>query len=161
MMRRSTDAGTSFGKAVDIAPLSKPNPKGIKDYDWTGNTVPVLDNTAGRPASVLVLYCHNNQDVFIRRSTDFGVTFNAAVNISAAAHAPGMSRLKSTYFTGPGGAIQLRYGKNVGRILVPVISIYSEEPWINTSVACNVKDRDWCVFARDHTLISDGKSLYG
>ena len=67
------DSGQTFSAVSDIATV-KSNPTGIKDYDWTGNAVPVLDSgNATRAPSVTVVYCHNNQDMMLRRSTDFGM----------------------------------------------------------------------------------------
>ena len=122
-MLRSTDAGRTFGDLVELT--GSHASKGAKD--WTGNAVPLFDDGrhTKQPPSVSVVYCHDNNQVFYRRSTDFGLSFGAPVNISAAAHPRGVAAAPNDYFTGPGGGVQLQAGPRAGRLLVPAIATYT------------------------------------
>ena len=130
-MLRSTDAGRTFGDLVELT--GSHASKGAKGTgngergNWTGNAVPLFDDGrhTKQPPSVSVVYCRDNNQVFYRRSTDFGLSFGAPVNISAAAHPRGVAAAPNDYFTGPGGGVQLQAGPRAGRLLVPAIATYT------------------------------------
>merc|ERR1711969_542618 len=57
----------------------------VGNWRWRqGNAVPLFDDGkhSGKPPSVTLVYCHNNNYVLYLRSTDLGKTFAPPVNIS-------------------------------------------------------------------------------
>ena len=76
----------------------------VGNWRWRqGNAVPLFDDGkhSGKPPSVTLVYCHNNNHVLYLRSTDLGKTFAPPVNISQAAHPLGTLYAPNDYFTGP------------------------------------------------------------
>ena len=99
LLRRSTDDGRSWSPAAIV----------VTDGDRTcGNPCPVVNRTSGE---VLLLYCKDNQQMFMTRSTDEGASWDQPVDISADTRRPDWSYVGC----GPGHGIQLRGG----RLLVP------------------------------------------
>ena len=148
-MRRSTDGGSTFGPLQEI---TKAHP--TKGKDWTGNAVPLWDAgnaTAGRKPSVTMVYSHDNNYILYVRSLDLGQTWGSPVNISAAAHPPGVAYAPEDYFTGPGGGIQLKQGPHAGRLVVPAIATYTNA----SAASCAVGSPCWAAATHDHVLFSD------
>ena len=99
LLRRSSDGGRTWG----------PRQLVVSDGDRTcGNPCPVVDRASGE---VLLPFCKDNQEVFVTRSGDGGVTWSDPVEITGQVKAPSWKYLG----TGPGHGIQLQSG----RLLVP------------------------------------------
>ncbi len=99
LLRRSSDGGRTWGSRQLV----------VSDGDRTcGNPCPVVDRASGE---VLLPFCKDNQEVFVTRSGDGGVTWSDPVEITGQVKAPSWSYLG----TGPGHGIQLQSG----RLLVP------------------------------------------
>jgi len=73
-----------------------------------GNPCPVVDRQTG---AIWLLFCRNNERVFVTKSADDGTTWSAPVEITEAVS----QREWTWYATGPGHGIQL----SAGRLLVP------------------------------------------
>ena len=99
LLRRSSDGGRTWG----------PRQLLVSDGDRTcGNPCPLVDRASGE---VLLPFCKDNQEVFVTRSGDSGVTWSDPVEITGQVKAPSWKYLG----TGPGHGIQLQSG----RLLVP------------------------------------------
>jgi sialidase-1 len=107
LMRRSTDAGRSFGPVIKLV-----------DHATYGdgpasNFVMIPDRESGRVAAV---FCHDYARVFALHSDNDGASFSGPVEIT-----PVVEQFRSDYpwrvcATGPGHGLQLRNG----RMIVPV-----------------------------------------
>lgn len=130
LLRRSTDGGKTFSKAVRIADVPGPkakNPfalrvKGVDPNDVTYNN-PVL--IAGRDGTVHMVFCVEYMRCFYQRSTDDGVSWSRPVEITDT-----FAAFKSAYewkvlATGPDHSIELQSG----RLIVPV--------WLSTGTGGN------------------------
>ena len=132
VMKRSKDNGKTWGSLQTIV-----------DYDklQAGNPAPVVDLTdpAFLNGKVFLFYnTGNNQEgevrkgnglreVWYKTSTDGGVTWNDAVNITLQVHKPNQPQTNPaynfsedwrSYANTPGHAMQFKYGKYKGRIYV-------------------------------------------
>jgi sialidase-1 len=99
VLKRSFDRGATWG------PLQVIESEGFKTW---GNPSPVVDRDTG---VIRLLFCLNNDRVFLTESQDDGATWAKPREITAQVKKPGWT----WYATGPGHAIQLASG----RILVP------------------------------------------
>ncbi len=108
LLRRSHDGGSSWEEPVVV----------VSDGDRTcGNPCPVVERDSG---DVLLPFCVDNQRVFVTRSRDDGVTWEAPAELTAGVKAEGHTYLG----TGPGHGIQLRSG----RLLIPSWADLSPAP---------------------------------
>ena len=99
VMKRSLDAGTSWGKLEVL----------LDDGDLSVNQpAPILDHITGE---VILVFCKNNQRVFATRSSDDGVSWTPPTEITHEVKDPAWSYIGA----GPGHGIQLASG----RLLVP------------------------------------------
>ena len=129
------------------------------------NPVPVLDAGGhGREPSLSLLFCHMNQDILLKRSSDLtgsDLAAAPATNLSAeGVRPPTASSLPWSVYTGPGGAIQLQHGPHAGRLLVPALSIFNTSdacymPVGCTTPACQAAKLCWSTNSKDYALISD------
>ncbi len=99
VLRRSVDEGQSWGAPQIV----------VSDGSRTcGNPCPVVDRVTG---AALLLFCKDNQEVFLTRSEDDGQHWSTPVEITDAVK----ERTWSYLGTGPGHGIQLQSG----RLLIP------------------------------------------
>lgn len=99
LLRRSNDGGTTWSDPQVV----------VSDGDRTcGNPCPVID---ARTGTVLLPFCKDNQQIFVTRSDDDGVSWSEPVEITSVAKDPSWSYVG----TGPGHGIQL----SSGRLLIP------------------------------------------
>lgn len=119
VMRRSTDGGKSW------SPISVVWDDGT---NTCGNPAPVVDSRTGR---ILLLTTRNlgsdrepmiidglsrdTRRVFILSSSDDGLTWTSARDITSSVKRPGWT----WYATGPCNGIQLRNGRQAGRLVIP------------------------------------------
>jgi hypothetical protein len=117
--------------------------------------VPLFDagTRYGRAQSTVIVYNHNNRDIMLKRSTDLGVSWGAAKNITLTARPAGSSEMILLTYTGPGGGIQL---ESTGRLLVPMIATFTTDP--NCNVIYNISCFNH--FSRDLVLISDDGGVH-
>ena len=112
-LRRSFDGGRTWEPRQII----------VADGDITcGNPCPVVDHSTG---VIWLPFCKNNQQVFITRSEDDGVSWGAPVEITSEVKDPSWAYLGS----GPGHGIQLQSG----RLLIPSWCDESPEPATQTA----------------------------
>lgn len=102
--RRSVDDGMSWSNMMIVADFG----------DHTaGNPCPVYDNTTG---VLFMMYNLDNEQVFVKNSTDAGLTWSAPENLTSSL---GIITIPGTFHTtigcGPGNGIQL----STGRLVVP------------------------------------------
>lgn len=108
LLRRSVDGGMTWDDRRKI----------VSDGDRTcGNLCPVVDRETG---ATLLTFCKDNQQVFVTRSDDDGLTWSEPEEITASVKDPSWSYLG----TGPGHGIQLLSG----RLLIPSWSDTSPGP---------------------------------
>ncbi len=99
VLRRSFDEGQSWDPFQIV----------VSDGSRTcGNPSPVVDRETG---TVLLLFCKDNQQVFLTQSDDDGTHWSPPIEITAAVK----ERVWSYFGTGPGHGIQL----TSGRLLIP------------------------------------------
>ncbi|MCA8952732.1 MAG: exo-alpha-sialidase [Planctomycetes bacterium] len=103
VLRRSSDDGATW------TPLQVVQQEGVETI---GNPAPVVDRSTGR---IWLLFCRNNDRVFVTSSDDSGVTWAARQEITANVKPPAWG----WYATGPVHGIQLRRGAHAGRLVVP------------------------------------------
>ena len=77
-----------------------------------GNPCPVVDAETG---TIWMLFCRNNVDVLLTRSTDDGLTWSDPVDITKDVKKGAWT----WYATGPGVGVQLSRGPRRGRLLIP------------------------------------------
>ena len=107
-VRRSTDGGRTWGERRMV----------VSDGDRTcGNPCPVVDHGTG---TVILTFCKDNQEVYVTRSDDDGLSWSEPEEITDSVKVPSWSYLG----TGPGHGIQLRSG----RLLIPCWSDDSPGP---------------------------------
>ena len=99
VLRRSTDGGATWQPMQVVA---------LHGDDTAGNPCVVVDGDTG---AVWLAYCRNNDQVYVTRSEDSGVSWSEPREITADVKLPGWT----WYGTGPGHGIQLRSG----RLLIP------------------------------------------
>ena len=107
MLKRSTDGGRTWGPLQLVY-----KEEGTGEKVTCGNPCPVVDEHTG---TVHLLFCRNNQRVFVSSSDDDGSTWSEPAEISAAVRKPGWGVVA----TGPGHGIQLQQGPAAGRLLIP------------------------------------------
>lgn len=100
-MKRSVDNGTSWSKLQVVHSASTPS-----HHVTIGNPAPVYNSIKKQ---VVLLFCQDNNDVFVTRSSDVGRSWTEPVNITAAVKGPSWSWIA----TGPPGGIQLKSGRLV------------------------------------------------
>ncbi len=99
VLKRSTNGGKTFGPLIVFQ----------DDGDESINQpAPVVDRTTGR---VVLVFCKNNQQVFVSQTSDDGRTWSPRREITRDVVAPGWKYVGS----GPGHGIQLASG----RLLIP------------------------------------------
>lgn len=103
VLRRSEDGGRSW------APMQLVYEEGDKALITIGNPVPVVDRKTG---TIWLLFCRDNERVFVGRSTDDGKTWSARREITEQVKDPAWGH---RIFTGPVHGLQL----DDGRLLVP------------------------------------------
>ena len=124
------------------------------------NPVPVLDAGGyGREPSLSLLFCHMNQDIMLKRSSDLtgsDLAAAPAANLSAeGVRPPTASALPWSVYTGPGGAIQLQHGPHAGRLLVPALSIFntSDERYLPVGRPGGAAKLCWSTNSHDYAVI--------
>ena len=147
-LMRSTDGGQTFGPAVTLV-----DPPTI--YHWVSNVVPVLDagTPYGRDPSITMFYTHDNRDTLYIRSKDFGVTWSKPVNVTYIGR-PAIGKptnmMIHTAFTGPGGGLQLKHGPHAGRLVVPAMLEWSDDPACTLWTVCNLlNEHDFAYLSDD------------
>lgn len=105
VLRRSKDNGATW------LPMTLVQEEGGDARITIGNPAPVVDETTGQ---VHLLFCRNNSRVFHTKSTDDGLTWSRRKEITASVKPAGWE----WYATGPGHGIQLKRGRQVGRLVV-------------------------------------------
>ena len=131
ILRRSQDAGRTW-KASRMA---------ATDGDRTcGNPCPVVDHRTG---TIILPFCKDNQQVFVTRSEDDGLSWSEPEEITDSVKDPAWSYLG----TGPGHGIQLRNG----RLLVPCWSDSSPGPvtWRNPSPSVGKIQSSYATYSDD------------
>lgn len=133
-MRRSTDAGQSWSKAVQIAhhgPRLPRNPhmsEKKKSKDMGGPDQQTVNNPvaiASRDGTVHLLYCVEYMRCFFIRSLDHGLTWSDPVEITAAFDTLKDRCQWQVIATGPGHGIEL----SSGRLLAPFwMTDYEKRP---------------------------------
>ncbi len=128
LIRRSVDGGRHWSSPVAV----------ISDGERTcGNPCPVVDRDSG---DVLLPFCKDNQEIFLSRSRDQGLTWEPARDISAQARHPDGSFVG----TGPGHGIQLANG----RLLIPC--------WVDESPGpATWRPANWGEVQSSYALLSD------
>lgn len=130
LLRRSTDDGKTWSAAASIVNVEGPkdkNPfalqvKNVKKDDVTYNN-PVL--IADKDGTVHMLFCLEYMRCFYQRSTDDGLTWSKAVEITSTFDAFKKNYDWKVLATGPDHSIQLKSG----RLVVPV--------WLSTGTGGN------------------------
>jgi sialate O-acetylesterase len=119
VLKRSRDQGRTWGALQVVA---------SNDSLQAGNAAPVLDRTdpAWPGGRLFLFYCTGNKpegevrkgngsrEIWYKTSVDDGLTWSAAVNITAMVRRPGWRSYANT----PGHAIQFLHGKYRGRLYV-------------------------------------------
>ena len=99
LLRRSLDGGRTWSASQVV----------VSDGDRTcGNPCPVVDSNTG---DIVLPFCKDNQQLFVTRSVDDGLSWDEAVDISADARQASWSYVGC----GPGHGVQL----SNGRLLIP------------------------------------------
>jgi len=106
VMKRSEDNGETWG------PLEVVYEEGGTDEVTIGNPCPVVDERTG---TIILPFCRDNDDVFVTKSTDDGVTWSDPVEITDSVKRDDWG----WYATGPGVGIQLSRGEHAGRLVIP------------------------------------------
>jgi sialidase-1 len=120
-LRRSTDNGASWTKIQIVASNGE---------DTAGNPCVVVDRDTG---AVWLMYCRNNNSVYVCKSEDNGVSWSKPREITLDVKLGGWT----WYGTGPGHGIQLKNG----RLVIP--SYHGEDV------------RHHPIYTRSHTVYSD------
>lgn len=131
LLRRSADGGQTWSDLQVV----------VRDGDRTcGNPCPVVD---ARRGAVLLPFCKDNQQVFVSRSNDDGVSWSEPVEITESARDPSWSYVG----TGPGHGIQLASG----RLLIPSWTDESPGPvtWRNPAPNWGKVQSSYAFFSDD------------
>lgn len=130
VMRISKDFGKTFEPSVCLI-------HGLDKYTWT-NPVPLFD---AENEKLFLFYSENpdnlHTDVFYITSDDFGSTWSSPVNINGILE--DCADKKPFHLAGPGHGIQLKYGDNKGRLILPV--------WHRFGIDRPADKRGYCVSA--------------
>eukprot|EP01048_Picozoa_sp_COSAG05_P018010 COSAG05_NODE_2561_length_2900_cov_227.953231_2_plen_413_part_01 len=120
--KRSLDGGRhwdeqwlTIASAPNLGPPG-PGPVGTRNSSWVGNAVPIWDS---RARAVVVVFCQNNDRLFVVKSNDLGRSYTAAVEITSQLKKPGWPQRDWSVFTGPAGGLQMTSGPHAGRLVVP------------------------------------------
>ena len=130
-VRRSMDGGRTWEDRRMV----------VSDGDRTcGNPCPVVDCRTG---AVILTFCKDNQQVFVTRSDDDGLTWSEPEEITESVNEPTWSYLG----TGPGHGIQL----GSGRLLIPCWSDGSPGPatWRDPPPVWNQVQSSYAFFSDD------------
>ena len=130
-VRRSTDGGRTWEERRMV----------VTDGDRTcGNPCPVVDRRTG---TIILTFCKDNQQVFVTRSDDDGLTWSEPEEITESVKEPTWSYLG----TGPGHGIQL----GSGRLLIPCWSDGSPGPatWRDPRPVWNQVQSSYAFFSDD------------
>lgn len=106
------------------------------DGSTAGNPCPVFDSET---QTIFLLFCIDNDDVYVINSTDYGVSWGVSRNITASVKLQGWE----WYATGPGHAIQL----SSGRLLIPCDHGSKEDDGIHADYLCS-----HVIYSDDHGL---------
>jgi sialidase-1 len=131
VMRKSADLGKTWGPLKVIY-------KESGDDMTIGNPVPVVDHETG---VIWLFFCRNNLDVLMTKSEDDGLTWSTPTDMTVQLRKPNQ---KGFYATGPGHGIQLKYGDQKGRLVIPA---YARENTVETD---KVAHRSFIIYSDDH-----------
>jgi len=106
VLKRSSDMGKSWEKMQIV--FEEGGDKKIT----IGNPCPVVDQETG---TIWMPFCKNNEQVFITKSVDDGITWQKPIEITSDVKKEGWG----WYATGPGVGIQLTRKKYNGRMVIP------------------------------------------
>jgi len=107
VLKRSSDGGKTWGKLQLVH-----NEIDTNEKVTCGNPCPVVDEETG---TIHVVFCRNNDRIFVISSNDDGVTWNGLRELTGTIKDNGWG----WYATGPGHGIQLKQGPEAGRLLFP------------------------------------------
>lgn len=102
LLKRSFDGGRTWQPAQVVW---------REEGRTTGNPAPVLDDATGR---ILLLFCRNNNSVYLTSSDDDGATWKQPRNLTREVRQPGWE----WYATGPSPGVCLRDGRR-SRLVIP------------------------------------------
>ena len=148
LVKRSTDGGRTWSAQQVIWNDST---------NTCGNPCPVVDETTG---TVCLVMTHNLGDdkegdiikklsrstrtAWISRSTDDGLTWSVPENITATTK----KKEWGWYATGPGIGIQIKYGPNKGRLIIPCDYSYDDSSSIPAQGHVNMGSHS--IYSDDH-----------
>jgi sialidase-1 len=113
VMRRSGDAGRTWS---DMTVIHEHGTRTV------GNPAPVLDRETG---TIWLFFCVDNREVWVTSTSDAGLTWTKASNLTGRIQRPEQARF---YATGPGHGIQLQRGPKRGRLLITAYASQKEMP---------------------------------
>ncbi len=141
-LRRSTDGGKTWEPSQHIAHRGarlegNPHKKngGGKKEQTVNNPVAIVDRETG---AIEFLYCINYARCYAMRSTDDGLTWSAAVDVTATFEPFRKHYDWKVIATGPGHGIQLKSG----RLVVPIWLAYGKEGDHAPSAAATIYSDD-------------------
>lgn len=103
VLRRSVDSGETWSDMVVIWDAGD---------NTAGNPAPVVDEITG---DIHLLMCLNNDQVYVTRSADEGISWSEPENITASVKKDNWT----WYATGPVHGIQIKKGTHAGRLVIP------------------------------------------
>jgi sialidase-1 len=112
VLKRSGDGGATWGAMT----LVQDEWSAPSDDVCIGNPVPIVDRLdPEHPGRVWLVFCRDNDRVFVTHSDDHGQTWSERRDITAEAKRPEWK----WYATGPTHGVQLERGAHAGRLIVP------------------------------------------